>query len=776
VLRGRRLLKSMDQATAVDSLGGWLTERTSRRAFLKVSTVAGGGLLLTFALPSLAKTAEIGEPEGETASLNAYVRIAPDNTITIMSKNPEIGQGIKTMLPMLIAEELDADWRQVRTEQALLDPAHYGRQFAGGSTATPLNWDPMRKVGAAARQMLVTAAARRWKVSESECETAFGQVQHNATGRSLSYGKLAAEAATLPAPNLDGIKLKDPKDYKIIGHSTPGVDSWRVIKGEPLFGIDTVVPNMLYAVFQKCPVFGGKVVGANLDTIKKLPGVRQAFVVEGSTDLSGLMPGVAVVADTWWHAEKARQKLEAKWDDGATSQQSSEGFARQAAELGQRTPALSLRNDGDATAALKAAAKVVETNYAYPFLAHATLEPMNCTAQVERDKIEIWAPTQDPESGRALVARTLGFDEKDIVVHMTRVGGGFGRRLANDYMVEAAWISKVVGSPVKLVWNRTDDIQHDFYRPAGWHFLRAGLDARGNIVAWQQHFVSFGRNGQFAPSAGLSANTYPAGHVANLSYGASLIELGVPTGPLRAPGDNALAFVFQSFIDELAHEAGKDPLQFQLDLLDAELLTSRVTNVARGVLVKGLDLLGKDELVRGRGLGFDTARARGVLEKVREVSGWGHRKLPERTGQGVAFHYCHLGYFAEVIEAAVSTNGGVKINKVWAVGDIGNQIINPMAAVNMTQGAILDGLGEALQQKITFADGRVVEANLDTFKLLRMSQAAPIEVHFLTTDNPPTGLGEPPLPPAIPALCNAIFAATGKRVRTLPIDPATLKV
>ncbi|MGC2123921.1 MAG: molybdopterin cofactor-binding domain-containing protein, partial [Xanthobacteraceae bacterium] len=530
------------------------------------------------------------------------------------------------------------------------------------------------------------------------------------------------------------------------------------------------------AVFQKCPVFGGRVVSANLDAIKSLPGVKQAFVVVGDSELGGLMPGVAIVADTWWRAQKARQKLAVKWDVGATSEHNSESFARQAVALGQKTPALSLRNDGDVTAALKSAARVVEATYSYPFLAHATLEPMNCTAQVQGGKIEIWAPTQDPESGRALVARTLGFKEKNIVVHMTRVGGGFGRRLANDYMVEAAWIAKAAGAPVKLIWDRGDDIQHDFYRPAGWHFLKAGLDRNGKLIAWQQHFVSLGHNGRFAPSAGLSATAYPAGHVANLSYGASLLDLGVPTGPLRAPGDNALAFVFQSFIDELAHAAGKDPLQFQLDLLDAELLTPKMIDFARDVLVKGLDLVGKDELLAGRGLGFDTTRARGVLEKVRDVSGWGQRKLADRTGQGVAFHYTHLGYFAEVVEAAIARDGKIKINKVWAVGDIGRQVINPTAAVNMTQGAILDGFGEALQQKITIADGSVVEANFDTFKLLRLSQAAPIEVHFLTTDNPPTGLGEPPLPPAIPALCNAIFAATGTRVRSLPIDAATLKI
>lgn len=759
----------------MDALSTRFVVRASRRQFLKVSAAAGGALVFTFSLRGVAQAGTVAGPNNGATALDAYVRIAPDNTVTIVSKNPEIGQGIKTTLPMLIAEELDVDWSQVRTEQAELDPALYGPQFAGGSTATPLNWGPMRQVGAAARQMLVAAAARRWNVPEGECETASGVVRHRQTRRTASYGMLASEAAKLPVPKLNSVKLKDPKDYRIIGHSTPGVDSAQVIQGAPLFGIDTVVPGMLYAVFQKCPVFGGKVISANLEAVKSLPGVKQAFVVQGGANLNGLMPGVAIVADTWWHAEKARQKLEVKWDEGATSLQSSKSFARQAAELGNKQPELILRNDGDVTAALAGAARVVEASYAYPFLAHATLEPMNCTTHVQRDKIEIWAPTQDPAAGRALVARTLGYDENNILVHMTRVGGGFGRRLQNDYMVEAAWISKTAGVPVKLVWNRADDIQHDFYRPAGWHFLKAGLGTNGKVVAWQQHFVSFGQNGNFAPSAGLSANAYPAGHVANLSYGASLIELGVPTGPLRAPEDNALCFVFQSFIDELAHEAGKDPLQFQLDLLDRELLRTRITDFARTIIVKGLDFLGEDELLRRRGLGFDAARARRVLETVRDVAGWGQRKLPERTGEGVAFHYSQFGYFAEIVEAAVATDGKVKINKVWAVGDIGSHVINPTAAVNVTQGAILDGLGEALQQEITIENGRVVQANFDTFKVLRMSQAPPVEVHFITTDNPPSGLGEPPLPPAIPALCNAIFAATGKRVRTLPINPEMLK-
>jgi isoquinoline 1-oxidoreductase subunit beta len=739
--------KSVDQSRDAFSSAG-----TSRRGFLRVAAAAGGGLLLTLRFPAVANAAGASEVQDTAPMLTAFVRIDPNNVATIIAKNPEIGQGVKTMLPMLIAEELDVDWSQVRIEQADLNPALYGNQHAGGSTATPQNWGPLRKVGAAARQMLVEAAAKRWNVATTECETASGHVLHRATGRRLSYGAVAAGAATLPVPELNSVTLKDPKDYKIIGTSIPGVDSPLVVKGVPLFGIDTEVPGMLYAVFQKCPVFGGKVVSADLDAVKNMPGVRHAFVVEGGKNLNGLMPGVAVVADSWWRAEKARRKLEVKWDEGPTSQQSSDSFARQATSLSAQTPEHSLRNDGDVASALGSAARVVEANYTYPFIAHATLEPMNCTARVENSKAEIWAPTQNPEPGRKLIAKTLGLEEKDIVVHITRTGGGFGRRLATDYMVEAAWIARQAGVPVKLVWNRADDIQHDFYRPGGFHFFKAGLDADGKVAAWQQHFVSFGRAGRFAPSADLSPDAFPAHRINNLSYGASLIPLGVPTGPLRAPGDNALAFVFQSFIDELAHVAGKDPLQFQIDLL------------------------GKDELLPGKGPGFNTARVRGVLEKVREVSGWDRRKHSSRTGQGVAVYYSHLGYFAEVVEVAVAIDGSIKINKVWAVGDIGSHVINPTAAVNMVQGAILDGFAEALHQQITIEGGRVMQANFDTFPLLRMAEVPPIEVYFLKTDNPPTGLGEPPLPAAIPALCNAIFAATGKRIRTLPIDTATLKV
>ena len=745
------------QPSASVGRGGGARVDANRRAFLKAGAAAGGGLLLEWSFPALAAASNPGPARGAGAELNAYIRIATDGMVTIVSKNPEIGQGIKTMLPMLIAEELDVDWKDVRTEQASNDPAKYGRQFAGGSRATPLHWEPLRRVGADGRQMLVAAAAQSWGVPASECTTAAGTVRHGPTGRTLGYGVLAAKAAALPAPDLGSVALKDPKEFRIIGKSQPGVDSPLVVTGKPLFGIDVQVAGMRHAVFVKSPVFGGTVARANVEVIRALPGVSHAFVVNGGEVFDGLTSGVAIVADSWWAAHKARAKLEIAWNDGPIAAQGSTGFAQQAAELARQPPQIAVLSEGDVVAGLAGAARVVEAAYSYPFLAHATLEPQNCTASVRDGKAEIWAPTQNPDPGAKIVAKTLGLRESDVTVHMTRCGGGFGRRLMNDYMAEAAWISKEVGAPVKLLWDRADDLHHDFYRPAGFHFFKAGLDRAGTLVAFRDHFVSFGTAGKFASSAGLQPAEFPARFVANLELGASLIPLGVPTGPLRAPGSNALAFAFQSFIDELAHAAGKDPVRFRLDLLGAPRRLPSPPGPAGPVP------------------DFDTGRMRGVLESVADRSGWGRRSLRRGSGLGVAFYFSHLGYFAEVVQATVDLLGKVRVDKVWVSGDVGSQIINPTGAENQVQGAALDGIGAALGQAITIDRGRVVQTNFDDYPLLRIDEAPPVDVHFVITDNPPTGLGEPALPPVVPALCNAIFAATGKRLRHLPIDAAELR-
>jgi isoquinoline 1-oxidoreductase beta subunit len=720
----------------------------SRRAFLQVSLAAGGGLVLAFNLPRAAQAA--AGPDG--ATLSAYIRIAPDGVVTIAAKNPEIGQGIKTMLPMVIAEELDVDWSAVRVEQAPVDVKAYGPQFAGGSQATPLNYDLMRKVGAAGRALIVAAAAQTWSVPPIECETASGVVHHRPSGRSAPYGSLAATAASLPAPDPTTVKLKDPATFKIIGRSKLGIDSPKVVVGQPLFGIDVVRPGMLYAVYEKCPVFGGNVVSADLAAAKAIKGVRQAFVVHGDDQPAGLRDGVAILADSWWTANKARKALKVVWDEGPTAAQSSAGYAARALELSKQPGTKSLRSDGDAEHALAGAAKVLEAAYAYPFIAHAPLEPQNCTAEPRGGKIEIWAPAQTPQSGRTLVAKTLGLPEDDVTVHMMRCGGGFGRRLNNDFMVEAAKIAQVAGVPVKLLWTREDDMRHDFYRPAGWHFLKGGLDVEGRLIAWRDHFVTFGEGDKFAPSASMSGTEFPARLVDNCLIEASLMPTGIPTGALRAPGSNALSFVFQSFIDELAHAAGKDPVAFRLELLGAPRALGRPGE-----------------------LPFDTGRARGVIELAAEMSGWGRTALAPRQGMGVAFYFSHRGYFAEVIKASVADDGSVMANQVWVAGDIGSQVINPIGAENQAQGAVLDGLAQALGQEITIEKGRTVQSNFDAFPLLRMTQICPVEVRFRKTDFPPTGLGEPALPPVAPALCNAIFAVTGVRVRRLPIDPSLLK-
>ncbi|HVS66433.1 MAG TPA: molybdopterin cofactor-binding domain-containing protein [Thermoanaerobaculia bacterium] len=740
--------------TANESFGSAPPERSSREAkalsrrrFLSVSALAGGGLLLgaRFTRSSAHASTAAGAVDAE-AALNAYIRITPDNVVTIIAQNPEIGQGVKTMLPMLIAEELDVSWDAVRVEQGDLDTDLYRGQFAGGSMATPMHYNSMRQMGAAGRAMLVAAAAERFGVPASELTTADGVVHHTESGRSATYGELATSAAALEAPSPRDVQLKDPKDFKIIGTSKPGVDNRAIVTGKPLYGIDVTVEGMKYAVFQKCPVFGGRVASADLDSVRRLAGVTHAFVVEGGANpLEGLQSGVAIVADSWWQAEQARRQLQVEWDEGPTAAQSSATFAAQAEALSKQAPQRSLRADGDVEAALSGAAKVIEAAYSYPFLAHASLEPMNCTAHFSNGKLELWAPTQTPQGARKECADLLGISESDVTLHLTRMGGGFGRRLYNDPVQEAARIAKEVPFPVKLLWTREDDMRHDLYRPAGFHYLKGGVDADGNVVAWRDHFVSFGEGANFSSSAAMTPVEFPQGFIGSFALDASLMPLGVPTGALRAPTSNAIAFVIQSFLDELAHAAGKDPLELRLELLDRAIAAGTRTQM-------------------------DAKRMRGVLASVGERAGWGRTELPEGTGMGVAFHFSHRGYFAEVVKASVTQRGRVTVDQIWVVGDVGSQIINPVNAINQVQGAALDGLGEALHQEITYEAGRTKESNFHNFKLLDISEAPPVDVHFLITDNQPTGLGEPALPPVPPALCNAIFQVTGKRVRSLPLS------
>jgi isoquinoline 1-oxidoreductase beta subunit len=709
-----------------------VTGVVDRRAFLKVSALAGGGLLVGTYLrfgDSLAH-AETLSATAENFTPNAFISITPTGAVTIIAPNSEMGPGLKTSLPMIVAEELDVPWEQVTVVQGDLNPA-YGRQVSVGSGSTTSNFLPLRRAGATARAMLVTAAAQAWGVPSSECTTDKGAVMHAASKRRSTYGELATKAATLTPPA--DAPLKESKAFKLLGTRVAGVDNQKIVTGAPLFGIDVKLPGMVYATYTKCPVFGGTVASANLDEIKKRPGVRDAFVLDA---IQGLTPGVAIVADTTWNAFAAAEALQVKWNEGAVASQSSTEMAKQAEELAK----------ANKPAPFAPGTKVVEATYHYPFLAHATLEPQNCTAVFRNGVMEMWTPTQIPASGQSLVTRGLGLTPKDVVVHITRLGGGFGRRGSNEFSIEAAAIAKRLdGTPVKLMWRREDDFSHDNYRSNGWHYFTAGLDGTGKVVALHDAFVKM----QGGPGD-MNASGFPFIAIPGSEVKSSKLPPGIPTGYWRAPGDNGNTWATQSFVDELAHAAGRDPLAFTRDLLAS-------------VPAPG-----------GGGRGFDPAKMRAVLDRATEKAGWG-KSRPRGEGQGLAITHTNNAYVAIVADVSVSREGQLAIRKLTAVVDCG-MLINLSSAESQVQGAMLDGIGAAWFQKITIERGAVAQTNFSDYPMLRMNHVPPVvDVEFIRSDAPPTGLGEPGLPAAAPAVCNAIYAATGIRVRTLPIADGSLK-
>lgn len=740
-----------------------------RRSFLKLAALAGGGFALALYLrgvPALAADAPSGGPgspavpvpEPGDFSPSLFIRITPAGEIILLATNPEGGQGVKTALPMIIAEELDVGWEQVRVVQAGLNPA-LGRQLAAGSRATPSHYDEYRLLGATARALLVSAAAARWGVPGAELSTpGDATVHHAGLGRSATYGELASGAAALPLPAKEAVKLKSPAEFRLLGRRIGGVDNPALVAGKPLFGLDVRQPGQLFATFARCPVYGGVLRDADsdLEAAKAAPGVVAVFPVRAS----GVPSGVAVVAKTTWQAFRARELLKLEWDEGRTAGDSSAGFAAAAVAAWARPPAGDpLRNEGDFDATYAAPDSVrVEARYTYPFLSHANLEPQNCTARFENGHLEVWAPSQAPQRGRDDAAKALGLAPEAVTVHLTRIGGGFGRRLTNDFVAEAAVIAREVpGVPVQLVWTRADDMRHDWYRPGGYHALRGAVDAAGRVVAWNEHFVTFAAGYDTDRVAGVGAlahEEFPGSLIPNCRIHQTPLPHGIPLGPWRAPRTSAQCFAQQGFLDELAHAAGRDPVELRLALLGEPRSIAPAS---------------------GRGASFDTGRMAGVVRLAAEKSGWFGPKLPRGRGRGIAFQFSHLGYAAIVCEVTVSPAGELTVDRVVVAADVGRQILNLSGAENQSEGSVVDGISSCLIQKVTFAAGRAEQSGFADMPLLRIS-ASPrvIETHFLLSDHPPTGLGEPIIPPVPPALVNAIFAATGRRVRDLPINETDL--
>lgn len=710
----------------------------SRRDFLKTSVLAGGGLLIGFTLPgasSLALAASTFKP-------NAFIRIGSDNRVTVICGLSEMGQGVLTAIPMLVAEELEADWSRIKVEQAPADPAFanpiLGFQATGGSTSVRVSWEPMRKAGATAREMLIAAAAETWKVDASECRAEKGRVLHK-SGKTLSYGKLAARAAEQPVPK--DVKLKDSKQFKLIGKSLKRLDTPAKINGSAVFGMDVRLPGMLTAVVARSPVAGGKVTSFNADKAKAMPGVKHVVQI-GS--------GVAVVADGYWNAMKGRDALEIKWDDGAGAALSSEGIRKTFGELAEKEGTVGIKR-GDANAAIATSTKKIEAVYEVPYLAHACMEPMNCTASVKPDSVEIWGSTQSPGLLQMVLSQVAGVKPEQVKVTTTMLGGGFGRRFGFDFAIDAVLTSKAVGAPVHVVFPREDDIKGHFYRPASVIKLQAALDAAGNPLATRMHAVNqsladamhlpYEANG-LPPMKGVdgfSVEGLTEWPYATPSLQVEWTKNEPPVGVWvwRSVGHSQNIFFAESFVDELAAAAGKDPFEYRRALLG------------------------------------NAPRYKGVLELAARKAGWG-KPLSRGRARGIAVGLSFGSYVAEVAEVTVGDDGKVKVHRVVCAVDCG-RTVNPEIIKRQMEGAIVFGLSAALYGKITLKNGKVEQSNFNDYPVLRMNAMPQVEVHILTSTEAPGGVGEPGLPPLAPAVANAVFAATGKRVRKLPFDAADLK-
>jgi isoquinoline 1-oxidoreductase subunit beta len=698
-------------------------DKTSRREFLKLTSLTGGGLLLGFSWFSAeAKTAAIGKDAvAGSMGFNSYLSIATDGTITILSPNPELGQNIMTSFPMIVAEELDADWTKVKVVQAPLDTKNFERQTTGGSGAVPHSWKRLRNAGATARYMLIEAAAKRWNVPAEECITNDGFVLHSKTGNKLGYGELAEDASKIPVPK--DVKLKDRKDFKLIGKEVKNVANKDIVTGKGLFGLDFHRDGMLYAMLQRPAAFGAKIKSVDSAGAKAMPGIIDVVTFKNN---------VAVVGKSTWEVMKAKKALKIEYEKGENAESTADHDKIFKTLLDTGTPTIR-RKDGDVETAFKNAAKIVKSEYQCPFLSHSPMEPMNYFAHVREDGVELVGPTQVPGSARTATSKLLGIPEDKISVEITRLGGGFGRRLKTDYVTEAVELSSIIKAPVKVIWSREDDMTGGSYRPAVRYRFEAALDTNGNMIGYKCRGVGINSGNP------TREDNFPSGAVDNLLIETVEHNSPITTGAWRAPITNFLAYAEQSFFDEVAHEAGKDPIQFRLDLLN-KAKTNPVGPVR-----------------------YDIDRMMGVTKLAAEKAGWGTKK---DVSQGFSVYFAHRSYVAQVAEV-VMKNNKPSVKKIFAACDCG-QVVNLSGARQQVMGGITDGLGHAMYGKLSFKDGATEQKNFDTYRLIRMREIPEIEPHFVDNGIDPTGLGEPALPPTGGAVANAIFKATGKRINSQP--------